>query len=47
MGMKENVVKDKSFRFAVRIVRLYQFLVNEKSEYILSTVVAEWNFYWC
>jgi len=36
MGMKENVVKDKSFRFAVRIVRLYQFLVNEKSEYVLS-----------
>ena len=34
--MKENVVKNKSFRFAVRIVRLYQFLVNEKSEYVLS-----------
>jgi four helix bundle protein len=34
--MKENIVKEKSFRFAVRIVRLYQFLVNEKSEYVLS-----------
>jgi len=34
--MKENVVKDKSFKFAVRIVRLYQYLCEEKSEYVLS-----------
>lgn len=31
--MKENVVKNKSFTFALRIVRLYQFLCNEKKEY--------------
>ncbi len=34
--MKENIVKDKSFAFAVRIVKLYQFLVKDKKEYVLS-----------
>ena len=28
--MKDNVVKDKSLEFAVRIVNLYKFLVNEQ-----------------
>ena len=31
-----NAVKDKSFAFAVRIVRLCRFLADEKREYILS-----------
>ena len=30
--MKDNVVKDKSLEFAVRIVNLYKFLVNEQKE---------------
>ncbi len=34
--MKENVVKDKSFAFAVRIVNLYKYLVEQKKEYVLS-----------
>ena len=34
--MKNNIVKSKSFAFAVRIVRLYQFLVDSKKEFILS-----------
>ena len=34
--MKENVVKRKSFAFAVRIVKLYQFLVETKKEFVLS-----------
>ena len=34
--MRENVVKDKSFAFAVRVVKLYQFLIVNKKEYILS-----------
>ena len=33
---RKNVIKDKSFRFAIRIVKLYQFLVAEKKEYVLS-----------
>ena len=32
----ENVVKEKSFRFAVRIVRLCQFLRETKNEYTIS-----------
>lgn len=32
----ENVVADKSKRFAVRIVRLYQYLCAEKREFVLS-----------
>ena len=34
--MKENVVKIKSFAFAVRVVRLYQYLSTEKREFVLS-----------
>lgn len=33
--MKENVIKSKSFAFALRIVNLYQYLQTEKKEYIL------------
>jgi four helix bundle protein len=36
MAMKENVVKDKSFAFALRIVKLYQFLSEQKREFVLS-----------
>ena len=34
--VKENVIKDKSFKFAVRVVRLYQYLCQEKKEFVLS-----------
>lgn len=37
--MKENIVKIKSFAFAVRIVRLYQYLCNDKKEFVLSKQV--------
>ncbi|MBW5290426.1 MAG: hypothetical protein Rsou_0831 [Candidatus Ruthia sp. Asou_11_S2] len=33
--MRENIVKNKSFIFAVRVVKIYQFLTNKK-EYVLS-----------
>lgn len=33
---RKNIVKDKSFAFALRIVKLYQFLVKEQKEYVLS-----------
>ena len=32
----DNVVEEKSFRFAVRIVRLNQYLRTKKKEYVLS-----------
>jgi four helix bundle protein len=34
--MEENIVKNKSFKFAIRIIRLYQFLMAEKKEFVLS-----------
>ena len=34
--MKENILKTKSFDFAIRIVKLYQFLCEQKKEYVLS-----------
>nr|WP_280750400.1 MULTISPECIES: four helix bundle protein [unclassified Parabacteroides] len=34
--MKENVVREKSFAFALRIVKLFKYLTEEKKEYILS-----------
>jgi len=34
--MKENAIKSKSFDFAVRIVKLYQYLCLDKKEFILS-----------
>jgi four helix bundle protein len=33
---KENVVLDKSYAFAIRIVKLYQHLSNDKKEFMLS-----------
>lgn len=36
MDNKENVLKDKSYKFALRIVKLYKFLAEEKKEYVLS-----------
>ena len=34
--MKENIIKLKSFDFALRIVKLYQFLAEQKKEFVLS-----------
>jgi four helix bundle protein len=34
--MAENAVRDKSFQFALRIVKLYRYLKEEKREYVLS-----------
>lgn len=37
--MKENVVKDKSLLFAIRIVKLYKHLSEIKKEFVLSKQV--------
>ena len=34
--MKKSILKEKSFRFAVRIVNLYKYLCEDKKEYVLS-----------
>jgi len=35
-GMKENVLLEKSFAFAVRVVKAYKYLAEEKKEFVLS-----------
>ena len=34
--MRDNIVENKSLKFAIRIVKVYQFLCNEKKEFVLS-----------
>ena len=34
--MKDNIIVDKSKSFALRIIKLYKYLCNEKQEYVLS-----------
>lgn len=33
---KKNVIREKSFTFALRIVKAYQFLIESKKEYVMS-----------
>ena len=34
--MKENVVKDKSYLFALRMIKAYKYLAQEQREFVLS-----------
>jgi len=34
--MRDNVLLEKSFKFAVRVVNLYRYLCSDKKEYVLS-----------
>ena len=34
--MKENIIQEKTFRFAVRIIKLYKYLIGEHREFVLS-----------
>ena len=34
--MKDSILKNKSKAFALRVIRLYKYLCDEKKEYILS-----------
>ncbi|MCY7351312.1 MAG: four helix bundle protein, partial [Cytophagaceae bacterium] len=36
---QDSIIRQKSFAFAVRVVRLYKFLTEEKKEYVLSKQV--------
>jgi four helix bundle protein len=37
--MSKSILKEKSYAFALRIVKLYKFIVNRKREYVLSKQV--------
>jgi len=34
--MKDNIIQEKSFKFAIRIINLYKFLCENKNEFVLS-----------
>jgi len=34
--MSENIVLEKSYNFALRIVKLYKYLTEEKKEFVMS-----------
>ena len=34
--MIDSIIQDKSIKFAIRIVKLYKYLKEEKNEYVLS-----------
>lgn len=36
---KPNIIKDKSYAFALRMIKLYRFLTIESKEYVLSKQV--------
>jgi four helix bundle protein len=36
MNEKDNIIKTKSFQFAIRIVNLYKLLSIERREYVMS-----------
>jgi four helix bundle protein len=42
LGVKQgNIIKEKSYSFAIRIVKLYKFLSEEKKEYTLSKQILK------
>ena len=36
MNEKDNIIKIKSFQFAIRVINLYKHLCSEKKEFVLS-----------
>jgi four helix bundle protein len=38
---KENIIRMKSYSFALRIIKLYKFLVAEHKEYVLSKQILK------
>ena len=39
--MKQNILRDKSYAFALRIIKLYKYLCSEKKEYVISKQVLK------
>lgn len=39
MVKKDNIIKEKSYQFALRIIRLYKYLADNQKEYILAKQV--------
>jgi len=39
--LKKSIIKEKSYLFAIKIVQLSQYLINEKKEYVLSRQILK------
>ena len=39
--MQENILKIKSYKFAIRIINLYKYLCSEKREYVMSKQILK------
>ncbi|HYE74090.1 MAG TPA: four helix bundle protein [Blastocatellia bacterium] len=39
--MNQNLILEKSYQFALRIVRLFKYLTDEKKEFVLSRKVLD------
>lgn len=39
--MKENIIEKKSKYFALKIIKLYRYLVEEKKEYVISKQILK------
>lgn len=37
----ENIIRDKSYQFAIRIIKLYKLLAEEKKEFVISKQVLK------
>ena len=44
--MKESIVKDKSFKFAIEIIELYKKLCEEKEFIISKQLLRSWTSIW-
>ena len=44
--MSDNIILDKSFEFAIRVVKLYKYLCDDKKEYVLSKVKTSMENKW-
>ncbi len=36
MMMKENIIKEKTFKFSIRIINCYKYLIDVRKEFVLS-----------
>jgi four helix bundle protein len=41
MMKEDNVIQEKSYAFALRMVKLYKYLVEEKKEYVLAKQILK------
>ena len=37
----ENILQEKTFGFAIEVVELYQYLITEKKEFVLSKLLLQ------